>query len=167
MSEAVENPTAATPETSRRTLLCGASAVLAVGGAVAVSGCSSSASSSSTGDSSATGAAGGKSTKAAGQPASPVSVGPATDVPVGGGAVYREKKIVVTQPTAGQYKAFSAVCTHAGCVVDKVANGQIQCPCHGSRFAIADGAVQDGPAPSPLPEYKVTVQGGSLEVTPA
>jgi Rieske Fe-S protein len=93
--------------------------------------------------------------------------GRAAAVPVGGGAVYREKKIVVTQPTAGQYKAFSAVCTHAGCVVDNVANGQIQCPCHGSRFAIADGSVQDGPAPKPLPEYKVAVQGGNLEVTKA
>ncbi|KJK59090.1 hypothetical protein UK12_06535 [Saccharothrix sp. ST-888] len=146
-------------------MLCGASAVLAVGGAVAVSGCSSSASPAAS-DSGSTKSTD-QSTKSAGQPAGPVAVGPAADVPVGGGTVYREKKIVVTQPTAGQYKAFSAVCTHAGCVVDKVANGQIQCPCHSSRFAVADGAVQDGPAPSPLPEYKVTVQGGSLEVTPA
>ncbi|MDH6125963.1 Rieske (2Fe-2S) protein [Kitasatospora sp. GP82] len=158
MSEAIESPTAATPETSRRTLLCGASAVLAVGGAIAVSGCSSP---SSTGESASS------STKQATQAAGPVDVGPAADVPVGGGTVYREKKIVVTQPTAGQYKAFSAVCTHAGCVVDKVADGQIKCPCHGSRFAIADGAVQDGPAPSPLPEYKVVEQSGSLQVTPS
>ncbi|GAA2233356.1 MULTISPECIES: Rieske (2Fe-2S) protein [Kitasatospora] len=164
MSEASESPTTALPETSRRTLLCGASAVLAVGGAVAVSGCASSSSTGGAGNSSE---AGGSSTKSASQPAGPVDVGPASGVPVGGGTVYREKKIVVTQPTAGQYKAFSAVCTHAGCVVDKVADGQIQCPCHGSRFAIADGAVQDGPAPRPLPEYKVAVQGGNLEVTPA
>ncbi len=142
MSEATEGPT-------RRTLLCGAAAVLAAGGTVAVSGCSSSASSSSA------------------QPAGPVDVGPAADVPVGGGKVYRDQKIVVTQPTAGQYKAFSARCTHAGCIVDQVQKAQIQCPCHGSRFAIADGSVQDGPAPSPLPEYKVAVQNGNLQVTTA
>ncbi|MGK4580638.1 Rieske (2Fe-2S) protein [Kitasatospora sp. HPMI-4] len=158
MSEAVESPTAALPETSRRKLLCGAGAVLAVGGAVAVTGCSSSANGGASG-----GSSGGSAQSA--QSAGPVDVGPAAAVPVGGGTVYREKKIVVTQPTAGQYKAFSAVCTHAGCVVDNVANGQIQCPCHGSRFAIADGSVQDGPAPKPLPEYKVAVQGGNLEVT--
>ncbi|MDH6578244.1 Rieske (2Fe-2S) protein [Kitasatospora sp. MAP5-34] len=137
--------------TTRRTLLCGAAAVLAAGGTVAVSGCSSSASSSSS----------------SAQPAGPVDVGPAADVPVGGGKVYRDQKIVVTQPTAGQYKAFSAKCTHAGCIVDQVQQAQIQCPCHGSRFAITDGSVQDGPAPSPLPEYKVAVQNGNLQVTPA
>ncbi|MBV2151475.1 Rieske (2Fe-2S) protein [Kitasatospora sp. SUK 42] len=147
MSEAPET----SPATSRRTLLCGAAAVLAAGGTVAVTGCSSSASSS--GSSSA--------------PKGPVDLGPASAVPEGGGKVFREQKIVVTQPTAGQYKAFSAKCTHAGCIVDQVKKEQIQCPCHGSRFAIADGAVQDGPAPSPLPAYTVTVEDGNLKVTPS
>ncbi|MDH6706052.1 Rieske Fe-S protein [Kitasatospora sp. MAA19] len=147
MSEAPET----SPATSRRTLLCGAAAVLAAGGAVAVTGCGSSASSSSS------------STAAKG----PVDLGPASAVPEGGGKVFREQKIVVTQPAAGEYKAFSAKCTHAGCIVDQVKNQQIQCPCHGSRFAITDGAVQDGPAPSPLPAYTVTVDGGNLKVTPS
>ncbi|MFD7447886.1 Rieske (2Fe-2S) protein [Kitasatospora sp. NPDC059827] len=147
MSEAPET----SPATSRRTLLCGAAAVLAAGGTVAVTGCGSSAGSSDTG-----GAAKG-----------PVDLGPASAVPVGGGTVFREQKIVVTQPTEGQYKAFSAKCTHAGCIVDQVKKEQIQCPCHGSRFGIADGAVQDGPAPSPLPSYAVTVEGGNLKVTPS
>ncbi|MGW2377345.1 MULTISPECIES: Rieske (2Fe-2S) protein [Kitasatospora] len=147
MSEAPET----SPATSRRTLLCGAAAVLAAGGAVAVSGCSSSANSSDQ-----SGAAKG-----------PVDLGPASAIPEGGGKVFREQKIVVTQPTAGQYKAFSAKCTHAGCIVDQVKNEQIQCPCHGSRFGIADGAVQDGPAPKPLPAYPVTVEGGNLKVTPS
>ncbi|MFJ9442774.1 Rieske (2Fe-2S) protein [Kitasatospora sp. NPDC101235] len=143
MSEAPEtNPTA-----SRRTLLCGAAAVLAAGGTVAVTGCSSSSGS--------------------GAPKGPVDLGPASAVPEGGGKVFREQKIVVTQPTAGQYKAFSAKCTHAGCIVDQVKKDQIQCPCHGSRFAITDGAVQDGPASSPLPSYTVTVEGGNLKVTPS
>ncbi|MFJ5119286.1 Rieske (2Fe-2S) protein [Kitasatospora sp. NPDC088548] len=145
MSEAPESPA-----TSRRTLLCGAAAVLAAGGgALAVSGCSSSSSDSS------------------GGAKSPVDVGPAAGVPVGGGTVYRDKKIVVTQPTAGEYKAFSAKCTHAGCIVDQVKNQQIQCPCHASRFSITDGAVQDGPAPTPLPAYTVVVEGGNLKVTPS
>ncbi|GAA2742695.1 hypothetical protein GCM10010440_18990 [Kitasatospora cinereorecta] len=92
-------------------------------------------------------------------------LGAATDVPVGGGKVYRDQKIVVTQPAAGEFKAFSAKCTHAGCIVDQVTAGQISCPCHGSKFAIADGSVKGGPAPSPLPEYKVAVQAGKLQVT--
>ncbi|MFD5468138.1 Rieske (2Fe-2S) protein [Kitasatospora sp. NPDC127059] len=150
MSEAPET----SPATSRRTLLCGAAAVLAAGGAVAVSGCGSSAGS------------GGSSDKS-GTAKGPVDLGPASAVPEGGGKVFREQKVVVTQPAAGQYKAFSAKCTHAGCIVDQVKNQQIQCPCHGSRFAIADGAVQDGPAPSPLPAYTVTVEGGNLKVTPS
>ncbi|MFB6889458.1 Rieske (2Fe-2S) protein [Kitasatospora sp. NPDC056327] len=142
MSEAPESPAP-----TRRTLLCGAAAVLAAGGTLAVSGCSSSSDSGS----------------AAG---TPVDVGPASAVPVGGGTVYREKKIVVTQPTEGQYRAFSAKCTHAGCIVDQVRNQKIQCPCHGSLFGITDGAVLDGPAPTPLPEYTVAVEGGNLKVTP-
>ncbi|MEV7189131.1 Rieske (2Fe-2S) protein [Kitasatospora sp. NPDC093102] len=145
MSEAPET----SPTASRRTLLCGAAAALAAGGTVAVTGCSSSSSSGSS------------------APKAPVDLGPASAVPEGGGKVFREQKIVVTQPTAGQYKAFSAKCTHAGCIVDQVKSDQIQCPCHGSRFAITDGAVQDGPASSPLPAYTVTVEGGNLKVTPS
>ncbi|MFE7564963.1 Rieske (2Fe-2S) protein [Kitasatospora sp. NPDC057500] len=144
MSEAPDSPAP-----TRRTLLCGAAAVLAAGGAVAVSGCSSSSSSDS-----------GSAAR------TPVDVGPASAVPVGGGTVYREKKIVVTQPAEGQFKAFSAKCTHAGCIVDQVKNQQIQCPCHSSLFGITDGAVLDGPAKSPLPEYTVAVEDGNLKVTP-
>ena len=141
------------PATTRRTLLCGAAAVLAGGGTLAVSGCASSSSSAGAGSDAAAG---------------PVEVGPASEVPVGGGKVYREQKIVVTQPTAGQYKAFSAKCTHAGCVVDQVKDSQIQCPCHGSRFDITDGSVKPGgPAPTPLPAYTVTVEAGTLKVTRA
>ncbi|MFJ9609704.1 Rieske (2Fe-2S) protein [Kitasatospora sp. NPDC101176] len=145
MSEAPET----SPTASRRTLLCGAAAVLATGGAVAVTGCGSSSSS------------GGGSAKG------PVDLGAASAVPVGGGKVFREQKIVVTQPTEGQYKAFSAKCTHAGCIVDQVKDQQIDCPCHGSRFSVTDGAVLDGPAPTPLPAYAVAVEGGNLKVTPS
>ena len=86
----------------------------------------------------------------------------ASSIPVGGGTVFADKDVVVTQPTAGEYKAFSATCTHQGCKVKSVADGVIVCPCHGSKFAIADGSVASGPAKSPLPAKSVSVEGGSI-----
>ncbi|MDX3076194.1 Rieske (2Fe-2S) protein [Streptomyces sp. NPDC088354] len=85
-----------------------------------------------------------------------------SDIPVGGGTVFADKKVVVCQPTAGQFKAFSAICTHQGCAVKDVANGTINCPCHGSKFNVADGSVAAGPATQPLPAADVTVQGDSI-----
>jgi Rieske Fe-S protein len=87
------------------------------------------------------------------------------DVPVGGGAIFADKDVVVTQPTAGDFKAFSATCTHQGCKVKSVADGVIACPCHNSRFAIADGAVTAGPAKSPLPAKNITVEGDEILLT--
>jgi Rieske Fe-S protein len=84
------------------------------------------------------------------------------DVPVGGGLVLAAQGIVLTQPVAGTIKGFSATCTHQGCTVAEVTGGTINCPCHGSKFAVTDGSVTAGPAPSPLPEKAVTVQGGSV-----
>lgn len=84
------------------------------------------------------------------------------DIPEGGGKIFKEQKVVVTQPTAGEFKAFSIACTHQGCDVDDVSNGTINCPCHGSMFSIADGSVQGGPASSPLPEVRITVDGDSI-----
>jgi Rieske Fe-S protein len=89
----------------------------------------------------------------------------ASSIPVGGGTVFADKDVVVTQPTAGEYKAFSATCTHQGCKVKSVTDGVIVCPCHGSKFAIADGSVASGPAKSPLPEKSVTEKGGSIVLT--
>jgi Rieske Fe-S protein len=85
-----------------------------------------------------------------------------SDIPVGGGAVFADDDVVVTQPTAGEFKAFSATCTHQGCKVNAVTNGQIACPCHGSRFAVADGSVVAGPAKKPLPAKSVSVDGDSI-----
>jgi len=81
------------------------------------------------------------------------------DVPVGSGVIVGE--VVVTQPTAGVFKGFSAKCTHKGCLVDKVADGTIDCPCHGSKFNL-DGTVAHGPAAKPLEAQNVTVQGDSI-----
>lgn len=85
-----------------------------------------------------------------------------SDIPVGGGAIFADQQIVVTQPTAGTFKGFSTTCTHLGCQVDKVADGLIQCPCHGSRYSVVDGSVKAGPAPRPLPAEKITVQGTKI-----
>jgi Rieske Fe-S protein len=89
-------------------------------------------------------------------------LGAASDIPVGGGAIYTAAKVVVTQPASGQYKAFSAVCTHVGCVVNKVTSGTIDCPCHGSEFKITDGAVVAGPASSPLPARRIKIVDGQV-----
>ncbi len=86
----------------------------------------------------------------------------ASSIPVGGGTVFADKDVVVTQPTAGDFKAFSATCTHQGCKVKSVTDGLIVCPCHGSKFAIADGSVSAGPAKAPLPAKSVSVEGGSI-----
>jgi Rieske Fe-S protein len=130
----------------RRQLLRGAAAVgIAGAGAAVLSAC---------------GGSSGASTQKG-----PVTLGPTSDVPVGGGKVYRKEQVVVTQPTAGSFKAFSAVCTHAGCVVDGVDNGVITCPCHGSQFKTADGSVAQGPAQTALPSIPVAVTNGQLVAT--
>lgn len=96
------------------------------------------------------------------EPASPAplpagALARTSDIPVGGGKAFEAEKIVVTQPTKGTFKGFSAKCTHTGCFLDTVEGGVIVCPCHGSRFAIADGAVQKGPAMLPLPAEKISI----------
>ncbi len=88
-----------------------------------------------------------------------------TDIPVGGGKIFPDQQVVVTQPTAGVFKAFSSTCTHQGCQVTEVLNGTIDCPCHGSRYSIVDGSVKGGPAPRPLPEKTVTPSGTTLTVS--
>lgn len=85
-----------------------------------------------------------------------------SEVPVGAGVILEARKIVVTQPTEGTFKAFSAVCTHQSCTVASVKDGTISCPCHGSAFSAADGSVQNGPADRPLREVPVTVEDGQV-----
>jgi nitrite reductase/ring-hydroxylating ferredoxin subunit len=92
-------------------------------------------------------------------------LGSTSEIPVGGGKVFTAAQVVVTQPAAGQYKGFSAVCTHAQCIVDQVADGTIDCPCHGSKFSVKDGSVVAGPAPSPLPAASVAVSGAEIKLS--
>jgi Rieske Fe-S protein len=100
-------------------------------------------------------------TPASGAAAAPAAsvIAKTADVPVGSGVIV--DKVVVTQPTAGVFKGFSSTCTHAGCTLNKVADGTIDCPCHGSKFNL-DGSVANGPAKQPLEVENITVQGDSI-----
>lgn len=86
------------------------------------------------------------------------------DIPVGGGKIFTDQLVVVTQPSEGDFKAFSATCTHQGCPVTAIQDRQIICPCHASHYSIDDGSVLSGPAPTPLPEYPVEVEGDQVVV---
>jgi Rieske Fe-S protein len=92
----------------------------------------------------------------------PAALASTSDVPVGGGTILTDKKIVITQPQIGKFEAFTAVCTHLGCTVNSVSGGTINCPCHGSKFSIANGSVVNGPATSPLAPVSIKVQGISI-----
>jgi Rieske Fe-S protein len=98
-------------------------------------------------------------TAAPGPAAQANAIAKTADVPVGSGVIVDE--VVVTQPAAGEFKGFSAICTHAGCTVNEIADGTINCPCHGSKFNL-DGSVASGPAKKPLEAQAVTVQGDSI-----
>ncbi|WP_405629064.1 Rieske (2Fe-2S) protein [Streptomyces sp. NBC_01174] len=124
--------------------------VLSAGAAALVTGCGSSG-----------GGGGGESSPPASGGAELTGT---SEIPVGGGTIFEDRKVVVTQPAAGEFKAFSAVCTHAGCIVSSVADGTIDCACHGSRFSVEDGAVEQGPATRPLPAERITVEGGSIRL---
>ena len=127
------------PSLTRRTALIGMCAT----GATAMAGCAT-----------------GRAETTAPAPGTPVAS--TSDIPVGGGNVFAEYDLVVTQPTAGTFAAFSATCTHQSCLVTAVKGGTIDCPCHGSRFAITDGTVSNGPATRPLPARKITIAGTSI-----
>ncbi len=133
---------------ARRTVLKGAAALAGAAGAgLTLAACSTATNS-------------GGNTPAT--PTAPVDLGAAADVPVGGAKLYRERKLIVSCPAEGRYVAFSAQCTHAGCVLDKIVEGEGNCPCHGSRFDVTTGKVLRGPATDPLPEVPVKVEAGKL-----
>lgn len=140
-------------EPSRRSVLAGAAGLSA---AVALAACGDDASSGG-GSGSSDGGAGDAPATAAGG-----SLGALTDIPVGGGKFFDDRKVVVTQPSAGQVKAFSTICTHQGCAINKIENGILRCPCHMSGFRIADGSVESGPAPKPLVSVNVKVENGQV-----
>lgn len=137
----------------RRTVLVAGGAV-AAGGLLAACGSSDSASPASD-----TGAAGGSSAAA---PPADGALATVSEVPVEGGYVNQDSAVVVTQPQAGTYKAFTAVCPHQGCLVSQVVANEIICPCHMSKFSAADGSVISGPATQGLAAADVMVKGDSI-----
>jgi Rieske Fe-S protein len=154
---------------SRRGVLAGVGLVGLAGAITACSSGSSSSSAPAAAPSSASSAAGGAASSAPAAGASSAAAGGSADaltttskVPVGGGFVNTTAKVVVTQPSAGEYKAFTAVCTHMGCIVNQIGNGTIDCPCHGSKYNISTGAVVNGPAPKPLAPIAIKVSGDDI-----
>ncbi|MEU6368788.1 Rieske (2Fe-2S) protein [Streptomyces sp. NPDC046931] len=155
---------------ARRTVVA---AVGATGLAVALTACGSSddSSSSSVGSQNDSTASSG-STPSTGSTGSSGGTGEGSgavlaktsDIPEGGGKVFADQGVVVTQPSAGTFKAFSSKCTHQGCAVKEIANGVITCPCHDSHFSTTDGSVKKGPATQPLPATKITVSGGEIKL---
>lgn len=93
-----------------------------------------------------------------------IDLGKTSDIPVGGGKIYADHKVVVTQPTEGEFKGFSSVCTHSGCALTEVVDGTINCPCHGSKFKVTDGSVAAGPAKTPLPAENVMAADGVVMI---
>ncbi|MFJ2112806.1 MULTISPECIES: Rieske 2Fe-2S domain-containing protein [unclassified Streptomyces] len=99
-------------------------------------------------------------------PTAAEALGPESEVPVGGAKLYKEQRVVVSCPKKGEYKAFSAQCTHAGCLLEKLEGTVGDCPCHGSKFDVTTGAVLQGPATVPLPAVPVRAEGGNLVAGP-
>jgi len=153
-------------ETSRRALLTGAAGA---GVAAAVAACSGGGDggagpyggSANTQAPSAGAASGGAQTPGGGAGS---ALATKADIPVGGGKIFPSQNAIITQPTAGMFKAFEATCTHMQCTLAAVADGVIMCGCHGSRFSAADGSVKSGPATRPLPERKITIEGESISL---
>ncbi|NMO56727.1 Rieske (2Fe-2S) protein [Actinoplanes sp. TBRC 11911] len=157
----------ANPGSSRRLVLLGAGAV---GATTILAACATSPSTTNSTGSDFTnnpapagsGAADAGGTGTGGAPAGGAAktLAAKSDVPSGGGIIAGD--YVITQPTAGTFKAFSKVCTHAGCDVNKIDSGVISCPCHGSQYSIETGEPTKGPATRPLPETKVKVDGNNI-----
>ncbi|MCI0689786.1 MAG: Rieske (2Fe-2S) protein [Sporichthyaceae bacterium] len=157
-----EDSTAAGP--SRRIVLRGVAATGAVVAASALAACDSGGSDTAT---TPTPTQGGSTPPTTGAPttsapAEPQALAKTADIPVGGGKIFEQQAVVITQPEAGDFKGFSARCTHRGCIVSRIEGGTIFCPCHGSQYSIVDASVTGGPAPAPLGEEQIEVDGDDI-----
>jgi nitrite reductase/ring-hydroxylating ferredoxin subunit len=151
IDRAADDQPAPSGRPSRRTVLLGAGAVGAAAAAAALAACSSDSK-----------PAGSTPTKAAAGPLAKTS-----DIPVGGGKIFTSPQVVVTQPTAGTFKAFTSICTHQGCPVTQISNGLIMCPCHGSEYSITDGSVKRAAVTGQagLAAEPITVANGEISLT--
>lgn len=144
----------------------------AVGGALALAGCAPDASGGGPSDRATPTLAPSEPGESPGTnpapdaPALGGDVAALADVPVGGSidATIDGQPALIAQPTAGSVVAFSAVCTHQGCIV-AAAGAEFDCPCHGSRYDAATGEVLQGPAPDPLTPIPVAVSGDRIVTT--
>ncbi|GED87668.1 Rieske 2Fe-2S domain-containing protein [Streptomyces sp. NPDC056112] len=136
------------PSASRRTILRGAALTPAV--ALGLTAC---------------GPIGGGVTTPA-TPTAPVDLGAESEVPEGGAKLYRDHNVVVSRGADGTLKAFSTICTHAQCPINKLQGTKLICPCHGSEFDATTGEVVRSPASTPLPELPVRAEGGRLVAGP-
>ena len=97
----------------------------------------------------------------------PVAVAKTSDIPIGSGKKFDVEgvPILITQPREGEFRGFSAVCTHAGFVMTNMANSEIKCDNHGAVYSADDGSVLSGPAPRALGKVTVTVEGDDILVS--
>ncbi|MFH9398168.1 Rieske 2Fe-2S domain-containing protein [Streptomyces sp. NPDC017638] len=134
---------------SRRTVLRGAAAAPVAG--LGLAACSSSD-------------GGGPASSAATES---VDLGKESEVAKGGAKLYRDHNVVVSRARDGSLKAYSTICTHAGCPINKLEGTTLVCPCHGSRFDAVTGEVVQAPATQPLTELAVKATGGRIVAGPA
>lgn len=95
----------------------------------------------------------------------PTNVGKAEDFPMNSGTIVsvNDEPVIVVNTKAGGLKAFSAICTHLGCVVAwSQRKSIVHCPCHDGFFNPVTGAVVSGPPPTPLPQYELVVKDGNV-----
>ncbi|MEW2619739.1 Rieske (2Fe-2S) protein [Streptomyces sp. NPDC048106] len=137
----------ARPSASRRTVLRGAAVVPVAG--LGLAACS---------------APGGS---AAAEPTAPVDLGAESEVAEGGAKLYKDHNVVVSRDKSGTLKAYSTVCTHAGCAINKLRGTTLICPCHGSEFDAVSGKVVQAPATEPLTELSVKTEKGRIVAGPA
>ncbi|MFK0116060.1 ubiquinol-cytochrome c reductase iron-sulfur subunit [Streptomyces sp. NPDC090994] len=135
------------PVPSRRTVLCSVAAVSVTGLGATACG------------------PGGESGVAA-APTAPVDLGAEGEVARGGVKLYRDHNVVVGRSEDGSLTAYSTVCTHAGCAIDRLEEERLVCPCHGSAFDPRTGEVLHAPATVPLEELPVEARAGRIVAGP-
>jgi Rieske Fe-S protein len=90
-----------------------------------------------------------------------------SEVPINSGKIFKfgSKPGILVRTASGEFKAFSAVCTHLECIVQyRVDTKQIWCACHNGQYNL-NGKNIGGPPPRPLEEFKVDTRGDDVVVT--